>query len=119
MKPIIIYTEDKNIVKLSKEALERIIEQAYDEGYEEGKKVGKTEYVPTTTPYTPDWYGNWWGIYPPYTGKRWWEEVTCKPDWTYKENTRTGTSGTPYFDWSQYCTVSSKDNKTTTRITSE
>lgn len=118
MKPIIVYTEDKDTIKLSKEAFEQMIEQAYQDGYEEGKKVGRTEYVPTTTPYTPDWYGNWWGIYPPYTGKRWWEEITCKPEWVYRDNTTT--TGNPPFDWSKYCTVSSKDNKNTeTKITCE
>lgn len=115
MKPIIIIM-DKNKT-FSKEEIEELIETAYESGYEDGKKVGRIEYVPATTPYTPDWYGGWWGIYPPYTGKRWWEEVTCKPEWIYRDNTVT--TGTPPSDWSKYCTVSSKGSDINTTTTAK
>lgn len=68
MKPFIIYKELKdNKVELTKEELEKLLEDAYNQGYIAGKAEGEKIYYPyypqlpstpswPATPYTPVWY---------------------------------------------------------------
>ena len=53
MKPIIIYTGQKDEVKLTKEEFEKYIQEAYDQGYKSGYSEG-IKWGPfrvSTTPY--------------------------------------------------------------------
>lgn len=59
MKPIIIWMEDKDNIKLTKEELEKMLEQAYNQGYEFGYSAGRGS--PTITPYP-----TWIDTYPKY-----------------------------------------------------
>lgn len=52
MKPIIIYMDRKDEVRLTKEEFEKYIRDAYDQGYNCGYADGKKNY------WTPYWYGN-------------------------------------------------------------
>ena len=53
MKPIIIYTGQKDEVKLTKEEFEKYINEAYDQGYKNGYSEGIKwgPYKINTTPY--------------------------------------------------------------------
>ena len=50
MKPIIIYMDRKDEVRLTKEEFEKYIRDAYDQGYNCGYADGKKNY------WTPYWY---------------------------------------------------------------
>ncbi len=54
MKPIVIWMEEKNVAKLTKEELEEIIQQAYNQGYNAGYAAGYAiSTVGTSTPSSP------------------------------------------------------------------
>ena len=53
MKPIIIYTGQKDEVKLTKEEFEKYINEAYDQGYKNGYSEGiKWGPIRSTIPYS-------------------------------------------------------------------
>ena len=52
MKPIIIYMDRKDEVRLTKEEFEKYIRDAYDQGYNCGYAEGRKYY------WSPYWYGN-------------------------------------------------------------
>lgn len=56
MKPIVIWMEEKDIAKLTKEKLEEIIQQAYDQGYSAGYAAGCATSIATnpapSSPYS-------------------------------------------------------------------
>lgn len=52
MKPVIIYLDKRDEVRLSKEEFEKYIKEAYDQGYSCGYADGKKNY------WSPYWYGN-------------------------------------------------------------
>ena len=52
MKPVIIYLDKRDEVRLSKEEFEKYIKEAYDQGYSCGYADGKKYY------WSPYWYGN-------------------------------------------------------------
>ena len=52
MKPIIIYMDRKDEVRLTKEEFEKYIKEAYDQGYNCGYADGKKNQ------WGPYWYGN-------------------------------------------------------------
>ena len=52
MKPIIIYLDKSEIIKLTKKEFEQYIKDAYDQGYSSGYAEGKKNY------WSPWWYNN-------------------------------------------------------------
>ena len=65
MKPIVIYTENKEKITLTRKEFEKYLSEAFDAGYAEGYTKGMSRiYTPitwtaSTTDYTPVLTTNW------------------------------------------------------------
>jgi len=92
MKPLVIYIKENGKIELSREELDKMLEDAYQGGYLDGSKTSTITY-----PY-----------YPYYTEKtvpNWWEKVTCSPN----VGTTTTTTTTCKCGGEHHCTCHSEE----------